>query len=125
MWYGIGVTNNGLRPKTKTNKTIKNMKSNVTLVLPALNAMTREDLNGTANRRGIPVGKSKTATVANLVKAIKAGKLNAKLNVTLSFKDDTMQTREHYYDATFRTYATINPPGLENVVNIHPTPKAA
>lgn len=96
------------------------MKSNVNLVLPVLNAMSSEDLKGTAKRKGIPVGKSKKATIANLVNAIKTGKLNAKLNVTLSFKDETMSTRDVFYDATFRTYATINPPGLENTVNIHP-----
>jgi len=102
------------------------MKSNVTLIIPVLNAMTREDLNGTAKRIGVPVGKSKKATIANLTAAIKAGKLNAKLNATLSFKPaDGSKARETYFDATYRTYATINPPGLENVVNIHPTPQAA
>jgi hypothetical protein len=97
------------------------MKSNVSLVIPVLNAMTREDLAGVAKAVGAKTGKSKANTVANVAKAIEDGKLNAKLNVTLSFKPaDGSAPRNVFYDATFRTYATINPPGLENTVNVHP-----
>ena len=52
-----------------------------------LNEMTRPDLAAVASKLGVAVGKSKANTVANLTKAIQAGK--ARFTVQFTIRDNT------------------------------------
>jgi hypothetical protein len=57
-----------------------------------LNEMTRSDLAAVATKLGVKVGKSKENTVANLTKAIEAGKARFTVQFTIRTNDDPKAT---------------------------------
>ena len=84
-------------------------KSNVAQA--ALETSSREELAATAKALGVPVGKSKANTIANLIKAGDAGKVHFKTQLTVSFKPEG-GTRTTYLGRTLRNY--ISGPGKGN-----------
>ena len=71
------------------------------------NSMTREELASTAKALGVPVGKSRANTIANLTKATAANKAQVKLVCTVSFKPaDGSASRVTYFGRTLRTYVS-------------------
>jgi hypothetical protein len=74
---------------------------------PLFDSMTREELAATAKSLGVPVGKSRANTIANLNKAVAAGKANVKMVCTISFKPaDGSASRVTYFGKTLRTYVS-------------------
>jgi hypothetical protein len=68
---------------------------------------------------GIPKGKTKTSTVANLVKATASGKANVKMVCTISFKPkDGSASRVTHFGKTLRTY--VSGPGDGDVTWLVP-----
>ena len=97
------------------------MKSNANIAIPALETMSIADLRNTAKACGVTCGKSKKNTVANLIAAVKAGKVHFKSYFTLSTnpaKQGEPTQRVTHYAATLRTYKSG--PGDENAVHIRP-----
>lgn len=97
------------------------MKSQVKIAVPAIETMTAADLTNTAKACGVPVGKSKKVTLANLTSAIKTGKVHFKSYFTLSTNPalpGEPTQRVTHYAATLRTYKSG--PGEENTVHITP-----
>ena len=80
---------------------------------PLFESMTREELAALAKSLGGSVGKSRANTIANLTKAVAAGKAQVKMVCTVSFKpDDGSASRVTYLGRTLRTY--VSGPGLGN-----------
>lgn len=76
-------------------------------------SMTREELADTAKALGIPVGKSRANTIANLSKGIASNAVQVKCMFTLSFKPaDGSALRKTVFGKTFRTY--VSGPGKGN-----------
>ena len=74
---------------------------------PLFDSMTREELAATAKSVGVPVGKSKANTIANLTKAIADGKAQIKMVCTVSFKPaDGSASRVTHFGKTLRTYVS-------------------
>lgn len=95
---------------------MKTNKINISAPLIAsvvLASMTRDDLRAVATAINVPRGKDRKDTEANLLKAVKDGKLNCKLNTALTFKPaDGSAMRKTFYASTLRTY--ISGPGKGN-----------
>ena len=91
----------------------KIVTSKNTVAAPLFDSMTREELAATAKALGVPVGKSKAATIANLNKAVTANQAQVKMVCTISFKPaDGSACRKTYFGRTLRTY--VSGPGLGN-----------
>jgi hypothetical protein len=94
------------------------MNSKVVTSKPAaaavlFDSMSREELAATAKSLGVSVGKSRANTIANLTKAVAAGKAQVKLVCTVSFKPaDGSASRVTYLGRTLRTY--VSGPGKGN-----------
>ena len=88
------------------------MKNKIVTATPAaalhlFESMTREELAATAKSVGASVGKSRANTIANLTKAVAAGKANVKMVCTISFKPaDGSASRVTYFGKTLRTYVS-------------------
>lgn len=88
------------------------MKNKVTtskpsVAAPLFDSMTREELAATAKALGVPVGKSRANTIANLNKAVTANKAHVKMVCTISFKPaDGSASRVTYFGKTLRTYVS-------------------
>ena len=95
------------------------MKSKIVTSKPSVAAtlfdsMTREDLAATAKNLGVPVGKSRASTIANLIKAVGTGKAQVKMVCTVSFKPaDGSARRITHYGRTLRTYVSGPGKGTE------------
>ena len=86
-------------PKINTSKN--------TVAAPLFDSMSREELAATAKALGVPVGKSRANTIANLNKAVTAGKAQVKMVCTISFKPaDGSASRVTYFGKTLRTYVS-------------------
>src|ERR1035441_3080544 len=86
-------------------------KSNI--AAPLFNSMSREELAATAKALGLNVGKSKANTIANMDKAVAAGKAQIKMVCTISYKPaDGSARRMTYLGRTLRTY--VSGPGKGN-----------
>ena len=100
------------------------MKNKVTtskpsVAAPLFDSMTREELAATAKALGVPVGKSRANTIANLTKAVAAGKAHVKAVCTISFKPaDGSASRVTYFGKTLRTY--VSGPGLGDTTWLTP-----
>lgn len=94
----------------------KNIKTtSPTLALPLLQSMSRDDLRAVATNLGVPRGKNREDTIANLADAVEEGKAHIKANWTISFKPaDGSKSRETYFVGMNRTY--ISGPGKGNEV---------
>ena len=85
----------------------KIVTSKPTVAVPLFDSMTREELAALAKSLGVSVGKSKANTIANLNKAVAAGKAQIKMVCTLSFKPaDGSASRVTYFGKTLRTYVS-------------------
>ena len=81
--------------------------SKPTVAAPLFDSMSREELAATAKSLGVSVGKSRANTIANLTKAVAAGKANVKMVCTISFKPaDGSASRVTYFGKTLRTYVS-------------------
>jgi hypothetical protein len=90
-----------------------------TVAAPLFESMTREELAATAKAIGIPTGKSKTNTIANLNEAVTDGKAQIKMVCTVSFKPaDGSASRVTYFGKTLRTY--VSGPGEGNATWLTP-----
>jgi hypothetical protein len=99
------------------NSKVVTSKPNV--ALPLFESMTREELAATAKALGVGVGKSRANTIANLNKAVAAGKAQVKLVCTVSFKPaDGSASRVTYLGRTLRTY--VSGPGKGNETWLSP-----
>jgi len=97
------------------------MKSKSNIAVNHLENMAVENLRALAKAAGVPVGKSKKNTIANLLPAIDSGKLHCKCDVYFSTnpaQPGEPTQRKYLYHATERTYTSG--PGQENVVHITP-----
>ena len=97
------------------------MKSKSIIAVPVLSTMSTEDLRATAKAAGVKCGKSRKDTITNMTKAIDAGALHFKSQVTLSVnpaKPGESTQRKTLYGATLRTYKSG--PGDENTVWLTP-----
>lgn len=87
--------------------------SKSTIAAPLFDSMSREELAATAKSLGVSVGKSRANTIANLTKAVAAGKAQVKMVCTVSFKPaDGSASRVTYFGKTLRTY--VSGPGQGN-----------
>ena len=89
---------------------------------PLLENLSAENLSATAKALGVKTGKSKKATIENLIKAGDAGAANLKVQFTVSFRPtDGSAKRVTYLGANFRNYTSG--PGENDLVWL--TPDAA
>jgi len=92
--------------------------SKPTVAAPLFESMTREELASTAKSLGVSVGKSRANTIANLTKAVAAGKAQVKMVCTVSFKPaDGSASRVTYFGKTLRTYVSGPGKGDETWLN--------
>ena len=92
----------------------KIVTSSPTVAAPLFDSMSREELAATAKSVGAPVGKSRANTIANLTKAVAAGKAQVKMVCTVSFKPtDGSASRVTYLGRTLRTYVSGPGKGTE------------
>jgi hypothetical protein len=104
---GITVT------ERKSNMSDKIAKSKPSIAAPLFESMTMEELTATATALNLKVDKSRAKIIANLTKAVAAGKAQVKMVCTVSFKpDDGSASRVTYLGRTLRTY--VSGPGLGN-----------
>jgi hypothetical protein len=110
---------------------MKVITSKSIVAAPLFNSMTREELAATAKALGLNVGKSKANTIANLDKAVTAGKAQIKMVCTISFKPaDGSACRKTHFGRTMRTYVSGPGKGDEtwltpaNAVSGSPEPAA-
>lgn len=90
------------------------------MALPLFESMSREELADLAKSLGVPVGKSRANTIANLTKAVAAGKAQIKMVCTVSFKpSDGSSGRITYLGRTLRTY--VSGPGRGNDTWLSPS----
>ena len=81
--------------------------SKPTVAAPLFESMTREELASIAKSLGVSVGKSRANTIANLTKAVAAGRAQIKMVCTVSFKPaDGSASRVTYFGKTLRTYVS-------------------
>lgn len=68
------------------------MKANNKIITSLLNTMSRQDLSATAKELGIPCGKSKANTVANIQSAIGKNTVRSTIQFTLRPNTDPTAT---------------------------------
>ena len=86
---------------------------------PLLENLSAANLNSTAKALGVKSGKSKKATIENILKAGDAGAANLKVQFTVSFKPaDGSAKRVTYLGANFRNYTSG--PGEQDLVWLTP-----
>ena len=98
----------------------KNIKSAVPQA--ALETLSREELAAVAKSLGLPVGKSKSNSIANIVKAGAAGKVHFKTQFTVSFKPNG-GSRMTYFGKTMRNY--VSGPGQSDETWLTPASATA
>ena len=96
----------------------KIITSKPTVAAPLFDSMSREELAATAKSLGVTVGKSRANTIANLTKAVAAGRAQIKMVCTVSFKPaDGSASRVTYLGRTLRTYVSGPGKGDETWLN--------
>lgn len=85
-----------MKSKPKTDHTVHNYQ--------VLNSMTRDELRGVATSLGIPIGKEKKNTVANIVRGIIDGKVQLKTMFYIFAPATTTAPRRALFVKKLRTY---------------------
>lgn len=83
-----------------------NAKVNKSLLLAAIALASTDELRATAKKLGVPVGKSKSNTVANLAGAVESQKARFTLTVTVRSNENPDAHFYHEYSNRNRNHRT-------------------